>query len=259
MSSHIRLHNVAKQFDGGDYVLHDINLDITPGEIISIIGPSGCGKSTLLRVVAGLDHDYEGTVRVGDRLVHKPGPEVGFMFQEPRLFPWLTVIENIAFGVPPEQKEKTLDIVRDLLKQVQLPEAARQYPRQLSGGMMQRVAIARALAGAPGALLLDEPFSALDAFTRIHLQELVLSVWEQQKLTMLMVTHDVDEALYLSDRVIVLSERPATIDEIIRIDLPRPRDRRDATLLELRGHLLEKLRLAGVRRAVRIASPEYVI
>jgi sulfonate transport system ATP-binding protein len=259
MSAHIQLRRVGKRFEDGPYVLHDINLDIQPGEIISIIGPSGCGKSTLLRVVAGLDRDYEGSVQVGDRLVHQPGPEVGFMFQEPRLFPWLSVAENVGFGIPPERKEEKLEIIRGLLRQVQLPEAARQYPRQLSGGMMQRVAIARALAGSPGALLLDEPFSALDAFTRIHLQELILSVWEEQQLTMLLVTHDVDEALYLSNRVLVLSERPATLDEIISISLPRPRDRRDPELLELRGHLLEKLRLAGVRRAARVADPEYAI
>jgi sulfonate transport system ATP-binding protein len=259
MNARITLNKVAKRFDEGAYVLHDVSVEVTPGEIISIIGPSGCGKSTLLRAVAGLDRDHEGSIRVGERLIHKPGPDVGFIFQEPRLFPWLTVAENVAFGIPQEKQDQTTEIIRNLLRQVQLPDAAHQYPRQLSGGMMQRVAIARALAGSPQALLLDEPFSALDAFTRIHLQELILSVWEEQQITMLMVTHDVDEALYLSNRIIVLTERPSTIDEIIRVETPRPRDRRDPELLELRGHLLEKLRLAGIRRTAKIMEPEYAI
>jgi sulfonate transport system ATP-binding protein len=167
------------------------------------------------------------------------------MFQEPRLLPWLSVERNVVFGLEREQKTHGRDRVAELLANVQLDGSEKLFPRELSGGMMQRTALARALAAKPAVLLLDEPFSALDAFTRMHLQELVLGIWERSQLTMVLVTHEIDEALYLSDRVVVLSERPARVSEISPVPIARPRDRREPALLALRGHLLEKLRLAG--------------
>jgi sulfonate transport system ATP-binding protein len=243
--STIELQAVGKHFPGGAPVLADVDLRVRPGEIVGLVGPSGCGKSTLLRLLAGLDREHTGTLLVGGRPVTGPDRAVGFMFQEPRLLPWLTVAENIAFGIAPGRRSESAAIVGRLIEQVHLDGSAKLYPRQLSGGMQQRTALARALAAEPAVLLLDEPFSALDAFTRIHLQDLVLELWQRTQLTMVLVTHEVDEALYLSDRVVVFSERPARISEIVEVKLDRPRHRRDPALLELCGDLLEKLRLAG--------------
>ena len=259
MSARIVLKRFGKRFVDGPHVLQHVDLTINSGEIVSLIGPSGCGKSTLLRAISGLDTDYEGHLSVGDRDVHGPRCDVGFMFQEPRLLPWLNVVKNVAFGIPPQSRPRAREIVSRLLVQVQLPDAARLYPRRA----LRRDDAARCdrqgAAGDPAALLLDEPFSAVDAFTRIHLQELLLSVWQRNRLTMVLVTHDVDEALYLSDRVVVFSERPALVSEILHIDLVRPRDRREPELLRLRGHLLEKLRLVSARRATRELEPEFNI
>lgn len=241
----LELRAVGKRFPAGPVILEGVDLSVRPGEIVSLVGPSGCGKSTLLRLLAGLDREHTGAITVGGTAIAGPSRAIGFMFQEPRLLPWLTVEKNIAFGIAPERRADSAAIVRRLLDQVHLDGSAKLYPRQLSGGMQQRVALARALAAEPSVLLLDEPFSALDAFTRIHLQDLVLELWQRTGLTMVLVTHEVDEALYLSDRVVVFSERPARVAEIVDVRLPRPRDRRDPALLELRGHLLEQLRLAG--------------
>ena len=245
LGSAIELRGVGKRFPAGPVILDGVDLSVRPGEIVSLVGPSGCGKSTLLRLLAGLDREHTGTIAVGGTAIAGPSRSVGFMFQEPRLLPWLTVAQNIAFGIAPARRADSAAIVCRLLDQVHLDGSAKLYPRQLSGGMQQRVALARALAAEPSVLLLDEPFSALDAFTRIHLQDLVLELWQRTGLTMVLVTHEVDEALYLSDRVVVFSERPARIAEVIDVKLARPRDRRDPALLELRGHLLEQLRLAG--------------
>ncbi len=245
LGSAIELRGVGKRFPAGPVILDGVDLTVQPGEIVSLVGPSGCGKSTLLRLLAGLDREHTGAIAVGGTAIAGPSRSVGFMFQEPRLLPWLTVAQNIAFGIAPARRADSAAIVRRLLDQVHLDGSAKLYPRQLSGGMQQRVALARALAAEPSVLLLDEPFSALDAFTRIHLQDLVLELWQRTGLTMVLVTHEVDEALYLSDRVVVFSERPARIAETVAVKLARPRDRRDPALLELRGHLLEQLRLAG--------------
>ncbi len=239
MSSLIQIQNIAKTF-GDVATLQDFNLEVQPGEIVSLIGPSGCGKSTLLRLLSGLERHYSGTLSIGETAVTGPSRQVGFMFQEPRLLPWLNVEQNILFGV------QQADVpIQDLLAQVQLTQAGKLLPRQLSGGMAQRTALARALAARPQVLLLDEPFSAVDALTRMQLQELLISVWQRTQLTMLVVTHDIDEALYLSDRVVVMTARPATVSEIVPMRLARPRDRRDPVLVQLRGHLLESLRVAG--------------
>ncbi len=244
MSSLLTLEAISKHYTT-EPILRNLSLEIQPGEIISLVGPSGCGKSTLLRLISGLDREHEGQILVDGNIIREPNRTVGLMFQEPRLFPWLEVRDNIAFGLAPERRKHSQKLVNELLEQVGLSESAKLLPRQLSGGMAQRVALARALAGEPGLLLLDEPFSALDAFTRMRLQEVVLAIWLRYQPTMLLVTHDIDEALYLSDRVVILAEKPASVQKIIEVGLERPRDRRHPELLRLRSELLEALRFAG--------------
>jgi sulfonate transport system substrate-binding protein len=229
---------------GGEPILHRLDLAVWPGEIVSVIGPSGCGKSTLLRLISGLERDHTGELRVAGHHVQGPSRAVGFMFQEPRLLPWLTVRDNVALGAPRGQAD-TRARVDDLLAQVQLTAAADALPHQLSGGMAQRTALARALVGAPDILLLDEPFSAVDAITRASLQDLVLAVWARTKITLLLVTHDLDEALYVSDRVLVLSGRPATVTTAVAVDAARPRDRHDPALARQRAPLLKALHHRG--------------
>jgi ABC-type nitrate/sulfonate/bicarbonate transport system ATPase subunit len=258
----IRIEGVSRRF-GDDAVLHDLDLQVERSEIVSMVGPSGCGKTTLLRSIAGLERGDAGHVSIDGRPVTGPDRAVGVMFQEPRLMPWLTVRDNIVLGLPRAARRVADARVEQLLAQVQLPGVAGLYPRQLSGGMAQRVALARGLAIDPSVLLLDEPFSAVDALTRMALQELLLAIWQRTRLTLLLVTHDLDEALYLSDRVVVMLGRPAVLTESIAVTLPRPRDRRTPALARLRGELLEALHLtgagaaaAGARRwtAPRIAS-----
>lgn len=216
-------------------VLQDINLVVEPGEFISIIGPSGCGKSTLLRLVVGLDGDFEGEIALGKEVIRGPGVNRGMVFQEARLYPWLTVENNVAFGLgrlhSPAEKAR---IVKDHLNLVGLDNFAKAYPHQLSGGMQQRVSIARALVNRPQVLLLDEPFGALDAITRIQMQQEILRIWQTERTTILLVTHDIDEAIFLGDRVVVMSPRPATAKAVIPVDLPRPRDRNSYEFVKLR-------------------------
>jgi sulfonate transport system ATP-binding protein len=252
MSSSIRAERVVKRFDDRT-ILNELSLEVKPSEIVSLIGPSGCGKSTLLRLLSGLEQDHGGRLQIDGAEVSGPSRAVGLMFQEPRLLPWLTVRDNVRFGVrkgaPADQARALVD---DLLRQVQLDQAAQQLPRQLSGGMAQRAALARSLAAEPGVLLLDEPFSAVDALTRMRLQELLLAIWERTKVTMLLVTHDLDEALYLSDRVAVMSGRPAALSEVVPVRLPRPRDRRDPELLRMRAHLMESLHVVHAPEAASV-------
>jgi len=245
MTVAIQVHRAVKQF-AGELVLADVSLEVYPSEITCLIGPSGCGKSTLLRLISGLERDHAGHLVIDGREVTGPSRAVGFMFQEPRLLPWLTVRDNVALGLPPGQRRGAGAITARLLAQVELEDAAHALPRQLSGGMAQRVALARALAAEPKVLLLDEPFSAVDALTRITLQELLLSIWQRTRITMLLVTHDLDEALYLSDRVFVMSGGPGRLTEVLSVELPRPRDRRDPELVRRRVHLMEALHVAGV-------------
>lgn len=237
MASALVVDGVAKSF-GDLTALDSTSFAVRPGEIVSLVGPSGCGKSTLLRIIAGLDQASAGRVAVGGQSVKAPGPQVGVVFQEPRLLPWLSVADNIAFGLPGGRPTQH---VHELAAQVGLGQFTGALPRQLSGGMAQRAAIARGLATRPEVLLLDEPFSAVDAFTRMHLQDLLLSVWEREHATMVLITHDVDEALYLSDRVLVFSPRPGRLQAEIPVDLPRPRDRRSAQLARLRADVLTEL------------------
>jgi sulfonate transport system ATP-binding protein len=220
-------------------VLRDVRLAVDAGEIVSLVGASGCGKSTLLRLASGLDRDYRGTITWTGRPLAGVTREIGFIFQEPRLFPWLTVAENVAFDVGRQGGHDPR--VSALLSEVGLTGFADALPKQLSGGMAQRASIARGLFTQPRLLLLDEPFSAVDAFTRMKLQDLLLAVAQQHSITLVLVTHDIDEALYLSDRVVILSERPGSVTAEIAVPPARPRDRRNTALAALRAKVLNEL------------------
>lgn len=224
--------------------LHDINLSIRENEFVCFIGPSGCGKTTLLRIIAGLEKATSGTISLAGEPITGPGPERGMVFQEYSLFPWRTVLENISFGpelkgVPaPERMARS----RQYLKMVGLERFEARYPHELSGGMKQRVAIARALVNDPRALLMDEPFGALDAQTRNIMQAELLRIWEEEKKTVVFVTHSVDEAIYLADRIVIMSARPGRIKDIIEIPIPRPRNRTSQDVNIIRDRILCDLR-----------------
>ncbi|MCD2348520.1 ABC transporter ATP-binding protein [Clostridium guangxiense] len=225
--------------------LKNINLSIKSGEFVSIVGPSGCGKSTLLRIIAGLQKSTEGIVKLDGEKIDGPGYERGFVFQDPTLFPWLNVHDNIATGLVARKiyKERKNEIPK-YIKLVKLDGFEKAYPHQLSGGMAQRVAIARALVNNPKVLLLDEPLGALDAFTRIHMQNELLRIWKERKNTMVLVTHDVEEAIYLSDRVVVMSPHPGQIEEIVNIDIERNRKRESNQFIESKKKILDILNFA---------------
>ncbi|MEP6698411.1 MAG: ABC transporter ATP-binding protein [Verrucomicrobiota bacterium] len=226
--------------------LDAVSLALAPGELVSLVGPSGCGKSTLLRLVAGLDFPDAGELLVGSEPITAPNAERGLVFQDPNLFPWLTVRRNIqaglaARGVLRENRHE----VDEFMRLVGLENFADAYPHHLSGGMAQRVALARALINHPRVLLLDEPLGALDAFTRMRMQDEVLRLWQTRRTTMLLVTHDIDEAIYMSDRIVIMTQPPGRIERTIPIALDRPRDRSSAEFLSLRGQILELLHFAG--------------
>jgi sulfonate transport system ATP-binding protein len=204
-----------------------------------VIGPSGCGKSTLLKILAGLDTSHSGSVKLDGREVDGPGIDKGVIFQEPRLFPWLTVERNIA-GDLPHRKPEVQEKVNKLIELVRLKGFEKSYPRELSGGMAQRVSIARALLRNPKVLLLDEPFGALDAFTRSHMQEVLLDIWQRNRTTMIFVTHDIDEAIYLADRVVILKPRPGAIRNVVPIDLPFPRKKSSSAFQEFRFRIIRE-------------------
>ena len=254
MIGNIKIQNVSKNFDGVN-VLNDFNLDIEPGSFVSLIGPSGCGKSTLLRIIGGLEHSSEGSVFLDGEKITKAGSDRGFAFQGSNLFPWLTIKENIAFGLKARKiyKEKKGDVA-EMLKLVGLSGFEDSYPHQISGGMQQRASLARAIVGHPKVLLLDEPLGALDAFTRMNLQDEILRIKNENDMTMLMVTHDVDEAIYMSDKVVVMSARPSRVEAVVDIDLPRPRVRVQDAFTLYRNKILEYLNLGG-----KIQEAEYNI
>lgn len=240
----LELINVSRTF-ADKTVIKNISLSVKPGEIIGILGTSGCGKSTLLRAISGLDNKYDGTISINNKSSKEVHEETGFIFQEPRLLPWLSVIENVTFGLTGKGKSK-LNRAQEFLGSVGLGESKDLYPRQLSGGMAQRVAIARALVTSPEVLLLDEPFSALDAFTKMQLQDLLLNIWNKYQSTMVLVTHDVDEALYLCDRIIILRGQPGEIALEITVPEQRPRQRGSQLLAALKTEILESLDLNTV-------------
>ena len=251
-ASSLRVRGVSKYFAAvngaavGALALDRVSLFVSAGELVSMVGPSGCGKSTLLRLIAGLILPTEGDVLVGDEPITAPSAERGLVFQDPNLFPWLTVRRNIEAGL----------VARGVLKQergqvdkfmrlVGLEGFADAFPHHLSGGMAQRVALARAMINHPKVLLLDEPLGALDAFTRMRMQDEVLRLWQARRTTMLLVTHDIDEAIYMSDRIVIMTQRPGRIEQIIPVKMDRPRDRSSPDFLRLRGDILETMHFAG--------------
>jgi len=236
------IHGLNKEFTVNGKrvpVLQDINLTIRRGEFVSIVGGSGCGKSTLLRIIAGLENSYTGTVELDGRPITGPGTDRGFVFQEHRLLPWLTVGENIAFGWRGPKANRAREI-QSHLDLVGLNGFGSAYPHQLSGGMSQRAAIARSIINRPEILLMDEPFGALDAFTKIQMQEEVMKIWRAEQATVILVTHDIEEAVYLGDRVLVMSNRPGSIRVTHDITLSRPRDRNSADFVEFRRRIFRE-------------------
>jgi NitT/TauT family transport system ATP-binding protein len=242
----IRIEKLTKTFDSNGKsvsAIKELNLMIEEGEFVSLLGPSGCGKTTILRLIAGLETPTEGVIYERGRKVEGPGPDRGMVFQEFALFPWRTVVKNIEFGLeikgmPKEERRKIAEKYIDL---VNLEGFEDTHPNELSGGMKQRVGIARALANEPDVLLMDEPFGSLDAQTRNIMQRELLRIWEKTGKTVIFVTHSVDEALFLSDRVIVLTTRPASVKKEFNIDLPRPRDRAGKDFAKIRHEILTEV------------------
>jgi sulfonate transport system ATP-binding protein len=233
----LTINHLSKNYPNGTAALKNFTLQINDGEAVAIVGGSGSGKSTLLRLIAGLETPTTGSVHINGELITEPHSAIGFVFQEPRLLPWLKVAENVAFGLSNISAAERKERVHRALQSVGLAAHADKWPRELSGGMAQRVALARALVSKPSALLLDEPFSALDALTRAGLQDHLVSLWEEANTTLILVTHDIEEALVIADRIIVLRPNPGRIDDIISVSLPRPRDR-DASAFEEIKHTL---------------------
>ncbi|CQR70918.1 Aliphatic sulfonates import ATP-binding protein SsuB [Sporomusa ovata DSM 2662] len=239
-NNHVAITNLSKTYkkqNSDVLALNGITLNVSRNEFLCIVGASGCGKSTLLRILSGLDKEYNGSVSVGGTKISGPGLERGIVFQEHRLLPWLTVRDNIEFALQTGTQAEKANLIAGHLKLVGLAGFEKAYPNQLSGGMAQRVAIARALVNRPDILLLDEPFGALDALTRLKLQQQILAIWEKEKTTMIMVTHDIEEAVFLGDRVVVMSERPGTIKKEFEVDLLRPRNRSGVAFQQVRKEI----------------------
>lgn len=251
-ASGVRVQGICKTFPVPDapgtsrLALGDISFSIAAGELVSLVGPSGCGKSTLLRLIAGLDVPDSGELLVDNEKIAGPSAERGLVFQDPNLFPWLTVRRNIEAGLVARGvlREKR-DEVGEFMRLVGLEGFANAYPHHLSGGMAQRVALARALINHPKVLLLDEPLGALDAFTRMRMQDEVLRLWQNRRTTMLLVTHDIDEAIYMCDRILIMTPTPGRLDREIDVNLERPRDRTGDSFLRFRREILEHLHFAG--------------
>lgn len=249
----LALDHVGKTYPNGVHALDDFSARIGPGEIVAIIGGSGCGKSTLLRAISGLDRATRGTISLDGVSIAAPHEKIGIIFQEPRLLPWLSVADNIGFGLGDLPAAERKARVSRALARVGLADKADSWPRELSGGQAQRVAIARALVPSPQVLLLDEPFSALDAFTRADLQDHLLDLWADTRPTLILVTHDVDEAVVLADRVIVMRPRPGRLFEEIRVDLTRRRDRASTAFEQVKHQVLASLD-RSLHRAIRPAD-----
>lgn len=249
MKTTLKLNDVTKIFSRVDSeevtnAVSDINLEMHDGEFISLVGTSGCGKSTILRMIAGLIPPTNGEVLLNGSRITEPSPEIGMVFQKPTLFPWLTVEDNISFPLRMQKRMKgNEDEVRRMIEMIGLDAFKRDYPGQLSGGMAQRVALARAMIGKPQILLMDEPLVALDAFTRMNMQNEILDMWHINKQLVIMVTHDIDEAVYMSSRVLIMNSNPGHIAQELQIDMPHPRSRSSSLFAEYRNQILELLHL----------------
>ena len=247
----LKLDNVSKSFakietDDVTHALSSVTTTMESGEFISMVGPSGCGKSTILRLVAGLIQPTTGTITLNGKPIEGPGPDRGMMFQKATLFPWLTVYDNIAFSLKMQGKLKgNEDKVEEMIKTIGLQDFREDYPGQLSGGMAQRVALVRSLINEPPVLLLDEPLGALDAFTRMNMQDEILRIWQKKQQLAIMVTHDVDEAIYMGTRVLVMDSHPGRIVSDLKIEQPYPRDRSSREFVEYRNEILKQLHFAG--------------
>ena len=246
----LKLKDVSKSFSRVDSAevtnaVTDVNISMFNGEFVSLVGTSGCGKSTILRMIAGLIAPTTGELTVNGNKIMAPGPDIGMVFQKPTLFPWLTVEDNVAFSLKMQGKlkENTEDVHR-LIKVIGLEKFKKDYPGQLSGGMAQRVALARAMISKPKILLMDEPLGALDAFTRMNMQNEILDMWQINKQLVVMVTHDIDEAIHMSSRILVMEAHPGRIREEIKIDLEYPRNRSSSSFVEYRNHILDLLHFA---------------
>jgi sulfonate transport system ATP-binding protein len=251
----LALERVGKTYPNGVRALDDVSLEVAPGEILVVIGGSGCGKSTMLRAISGLDTPTQGRVLLDGTVITAPHEQIGIIFQEPRLLPWLRVADNVGFGLEDRPREERRQRVAAALDRVGLADKAKVWPRELSGGQAQRVAILRALVPRPRVLLLDEPFSALDAFTRTDLQDHLLDLWADLKPTLVMVTHDVEEAIVLADRIMVMRPRPGRVYEEIACELPRPRDRQSAAFDFVKRRVLAALD-RSLDRAVTVDDGE---
>ena len=248
MNKHVelKLNNVSKSFpkidtDSITNAISDISITFTDGEFVSLVGPSGCGKSTMLRLISGLILPTTGNIVLNGKTIDRPNEKIAMVFQKPTLFPWLTVRDNIAFG--PRLKNEVDDIKIDsMIELIGLKEFANDYPHQLSGGMSQRVALARAIINEPDILLLDEPLGALDAFTRMKMQEEILSLWGNKKQLAIMVTHDIEEAVYMSTKVVVIDNRPGRIKNVININLKNRHDRSSQEFIDYRNEVLNLLK-----------------
>ena len=247
----LKLDNVSKSFakietDDVTHALSSVTTTMESGEFISMVGPSGCGKSTILRLVAGLIQPTTGSITLNGKPIEGPGPDRGMMFQKATLFPWLTVYDNIAFSLKMQGKLKgNEDKVEEMIKTIGLQDFREDYPGQLSGGMAQRVALVRSLINEPPVLLLDEPLGALDAFTRMNMQDEILRIWQKKQQLAIMVTHDVDEAIYMGTRVLVMDSHPGRIVSDLKIGQPFPRDRSSREFVEYRNEILKQLHFAG--------------
>jgi len=242
----IEIKNINKSFDGRGKnlsVLENINLNINDGELVCLLGPSGCGKTTLLRLIAGLDHPTSGEIVANGEVVEKPSGDRAVIFQQYSLFPWLTVLQNVTFGLEMSggSKEENVKAAERYLESVGLLDFKDSYPHELSGGMKQRVAIIRSSLNHSPILLMDEPFSALDMQNRHKLQEQLIGVWKRFENTIVFVTHDVDEAVYLADKIVLLDKNPGKIAEVIPVDLERPRKRDSMEFLKIQESIVENL------------------
>lgn len=237
----LKLERISKIYPNRVHAIEGISLEVEAGEILAIVGGSGCGKSTLLRVASGLDAPTHGTVCIDGATITAPHEKIGVIFQEPRLLPWLSVADNIGFGLDQVPRQERKRRVAAMLERVGLVDKATAWPRELSGGQAQRVAIGRALVAQPSVLLLDEPFSALDAFTRIELQDHLLDLWAETRLTLVLVTHDIEEALVLGTRVVVMRAHPGRVAGKFDVPLPRPRDRLSTAFEDQKREVLRLL------------------